>query len=304
MPQDSSLAGLRRDHVALVGRYWMRFSLRTGGGLMTILVVLTVGLGIAAIFATPVEQLMASAPGVGHTPGEAASTVDRIARSPEVAGAVEWVTGARAEEVSYLLQRQPALLSAIFLSFLVAMPWIFCFGAFNQTSGDIANRGLRYLLLRTERPNIYLGRFLGTLAFLAVSLAVLLAVVVLYIGLKFDIYPAADLLTWSLQGYVAFLALALPYVAMCAWVSGGIDSPFGSLVLCLLLVGFPVMFLKLANMTIGGDAPWLERLIPWGWKYDLLAGDVGTRLLAYAVMLGFTAFFLFIGLRLFRRRDL
>ena len=304
MAQDSALAGLRRDHVALVGRYWMRFSLRTGGGLMTVLIVLVVGLSIASVFAMPVEQLMKTAPSLGHSADEAASTVDRIARSDEVAGAVEWVTGAEPEEVSYLLQRQPALLSAIFLSLLVAMPWIFCFGAFNQTSGDIASRGLRYLLLRTERPNIYLGRFLGTLAFLAASLAILLVVVVLYIGLKFNIYPAADLLLWSLHGYVAFLVLALPYVAMCAWISGGIDSPFGSLVLCMLAVGFPVMFLKLANMTMHGDVPWLERLIPWGWKYDLLAGDVGTRLVAYAVMLGFTAMFLAIGLRSFRRRDL
>lgn len=304
MSGDSSLTGLRADHVRLIGRYWMRFSLRTGGGLMTVLAVLIAGLSVGMMFAAPVESLMARAPGLGHAEGEAASTVDRIARSDEVVDLVKWVTGTDEAQVSYLLRSQPALLSAIFLVLLIVFPWIVCLGAFNQTSGDIANRGLRYLLLRTERPNIFLGRFVGTVAFLAISLAVLMVILVTYLGLKFDIYHAGDLLLWSLQGYVAFLVLALPFAAMCAWISSAIDSPFGSLVICALLVGFPIMFFAIANATLGGDAPWLQRLLPWGWKYDLLAGDVGTRLGGYGMMLAFTGLFLLLGLRHFRRRDL
>lgn len=304
MSRDSSLTGTRLDHVRLVGRYWMRFSLRTGGGLMTILAVLIAGLSVGGIFATPVESLMDRAPTLGHTQEEAASSVDRIARSSEVSNLVQWVTGSDASQVAYLLSSQPALLSAIFLVLLIVLPWIVCLGSFNQTSGDIANRGLRYLLLRTERPNIFLGRFLGTVAFLAASLVLLMVILVAYIGLKFNIYPAGDLLLWGLQGFVAFLFLALPFAAMCGWISSAIDSPFGALVICVLLIGFPMIFFTIANATMKGDAPWLDRLLPWGWKYDLLSGDVGTRLLAYGMMLAFTGLFLFLGLRHFRKRDL
>ena len=49
---------------------------------------------------------------------------------------------------------------------------------------------------------------------------------------------------------------------------------------------------------------WLERLLPWGWKYELLSRDAGRRLLASVVMLGFAAAFLWLGGRHFRRRDL
>lgn len=304
MHQDSSLTGLRGAHVGLISRYFMRFSMRTGGGLMTVLVVLMVGLSIAGAFTSPIEMVMQSSNELGHTQGEAASTIDRVARSREMANIAEWVTGSDADQVTYLLQRQPALLSAMLLVMLMAFPFITCLGAFNQTSGDIGNRGLRYILLRTERPNIFLGRFLGTVGFLATSTAFLLLVLAVYVGAKFNIYPALDLATWSVQGFVAILMLCLPYVAMCAWMSGLLDSAFGSLAICLLLTGFPILFLKLANFSTGGGNGWLERLVPWGWKYDLLSGSVGTRLLAYAVMLGFTAFFLAVGLRAFRKRDL
>ena len=39
------------------------------------------------------------------------------------------------------------------------------------------------------------------------------------------------------------------------------------------------------------DLEWLLRLLPWGWKYDLLSVDMGTRLGAYGMMIAFTAIF-------------
>ncbi len=304
MSQDTALTGVRRDHVGLIAGYSMRFSLRTGGGLLTILAVLIGGLAVAGAFCAPIEELMKEAPGLGHSPGEAAGTVDRIARAPQVIHIVEWITGAEERQVTYLLSDQPALLSAITIVLLMLFPFVACLGAFNQTSGDIGSRGLRYLLLRTERPNVFLGRFAGTLGFLTLSTAAVYTLIALYVGLKFNVYPALDLLTWSIQGCLAILLLALPYVAMCAWMSALLDSAFGSLALCLLLTGFPILFLKILNASTRDAVPWIDRLLPWGWKYDLLSVDVGRRLLAYAAMLGFTAFFLAIGLKSFRRRDL
>jgi ABC-type transport system involved in multi-copper enzyme maturation permease subunit len=300
---DRSTTGLRAGHVRLVAGYWARFSLRTGGGLMCILVVLIVGLAVAATFITPLEILMKQGDEVGHTQDEVIAQIDKVAQSDQVVDVVTYVTGS-SDEAAYLLRDQPALFSAILVLLLFAFPFMACQAGFNQTSGDIGNRGLRYLLLRTERANIFLGRFLGAVQFLAFSSAVLMALLVIYVGAKFGIYAWGDLITWGAQGFLACMGLAIPYLAMSAWISGGIDSPFGALTLCVLLTGFPILFLKLADATIKGEQDWLMRLLPWGWKFDLLSSNLLTRLLAFGMMAAFTAFFLWIGFRHFHKRDL
>ena len=296
--------GLLWRHIRIVSAYWMRFSVRTGGGLMALFLVLVTGLSIAHMFITPVEGLLEKAPELGHTQGEAADTIARIAESEQIRDIVGWITGQDEGEVEYLLREQPALLSVIWLMLLIAFPFVTAIGAFNQTAGDIGSKGLRYLLLRTQRANIYFGRTLGTLYFSTASLLLLLVLVLLYVGLKLNIYSLGALAGSGLQGFLALLFLSLPYIAMCGWISSLFDSAFASLAICLLLVGGPIVAFKLVDAASRTDLAWLERLLPWGWKYELLSGDLGTRVLAYAVMLGFTAFFLLLGLRHFQRRDL
>ena len=84
-----------------------------------------------------------------------------------------------------------------------------------------------------------------------------------------------------------------------------LDSAFGSLALCFAAVVGSILIALMANAAARGvDLDWLWRVIPWGWKFDLLSGDVMTRLTAYGVMLGFTLLFLTLGLRTFTKRDL
>jgi hypothetical protein len=90
-----------------------------------------------------------------------------------------------------------------------------------------------------------------------------------------------------------------------------LDSAFASLAICLLVMGFTVLLLSLfqsmGTITMHmkpGDLNWLQRLTPWGWKYELLSGKVATRSLAYLAMAGFTGLFLWLGLRTFEKRDL
>lgn len=302
--RDRLLTGLNLEHVKMIALYWVRFSLRTGGGLVTLLLVLMVGLSVAGLFFAPVEKLMAEAPGVGHTEGEAVATVKRISESEEFVDVVQRVTGADEDEARYLLAENPAILSAIFLALMWLFPFIACIGSFNQTAGDIGNRGLRFLLLRTERPNILAGRFVGTVGAAKAALALMVVIVLLYIGIKFRIYEGGALVVWGLQGFVAIVMLTVPYIAMCTWISCSMDSAFGALALCLVLTGGPLVLIRVLDASLAWDLAWLQRLIPWGWKYELLSGDVGTRITAYLVMLAFTAFFLFLAFRTFHKRDL
>ena len=46
------------SHIGLIAQYSMRFAMRTGGGIIFILVLLTVGFSIASLFISPVEVLI------------------------------------------------------------------------------------------------------------------------------------------------------------------------------------------------------------------------------------------------------
>ena len=298
------------QHVWLIAFYSMRFALRSGGGLMFLLIFLTVGLSVASLFITPLESLVkydSAVPG-GMDAVEISTT---ILESEMVADAVEWITDSDRDQSEYLLQEQPALLSAILLILLIAVPFTTCFGAFNQTSGDIASRGLRYLLLRTERANIFLGRFVGALLFTIVSAIGTMLVIILYVQFKVGAYPGMDLWLWGLQGLAAVFFLSLPYIALCAWVSCMLDTAFGSLAICLLISGFSLVILYIFKLTLltsmkvdPESLNWLFKTVPWGWKYDLLHGAPVVRMTAMLAMLGFTVVFLLLGLRHFQKRDL
>jgi ABC-type transport system involved in multi-copper enzyme maturation permease subunit len=186
---------------------------------------------------------------------------------------------------------------------MFSMPFLACLGAFNQLAGDIQYKGLRYLLLRTERANIFLGRFIGTILFTMAILALLMIVIFLYLVFKADFYAPLQVAGWLLYGYVALCLFALPYVALCSWISGATDSPFLSLILCEIIAIFPIVFVALAT-NIHKSLEYVGWIMPWPFKYHLMSPNPVHVTGAAGAMLGFTALFLFLGLRQFQRRDL
>jgi ABC-type transport system involved in multi-copper enzyme maturation permease subunit len=203
----------------------------------------------------------------------------------------------------FLLVKRPALLSAIFLILFFGMPFVVTYLAFNQLSGDVQSRGLRYLLLKTERGNIYFGRFLGTIMFSTLVMAFLIAVITFYLGMKLRIYPAMSLIGWSLYGFLALSLLMLPYIALCTIISACIDSPMLSFVVVNLII--PGVIIMAA---VGGIA-WaplkhINYLLPWGWQNHLLHPSPIHLLTALLGCLVYTAIFLIPGYYIFEKRDL
>lgn len=300
---DGIFTGLKLKACVIVAWYGVRFALRTGGGIITLLVILLGGLTVGSNFADPVERMLRNAPGVREGRVETKDLLDQLARSPQIRGVVQWITGSDEAQAEYLVSEKPAVLSAIFMILLLMMPFVACIGSFNQTAGDIGSRGLRYLLLRTPRPNVFLGRFLGTTTFAMLSVLVVTVLIVSYVWLKMRVYPGAELVAWGAQGFLAMLFVALPYVALCALVSSRVTQAFLSLTVCLIATGLPLVFFGMIDGVLPGDQEWLMKLVPWGWKYDLLSHDPDVRGLAFAVMSGFMLFFLWLGALSFHRRD-
>ena len=317
-------------HITILARTYSKYAIRGGSGLVYLLVFLLVGLFVGGFIVDPLKKLHESVQKEMAKQGKKLETEEFMKQVVnEVRPAIAWWVGAQEERpaerfevvngkvkekdfkkdplVQHLVIERPPILSAFLLILMAFVPFTVCLGSFNQLSGDIGSKGLRYLLLRTERINIILARLLGTVLFTSVTTLFMMFVVIFYMYMAFRTDNLGDLLLWGLWGWVAILILSLPYICLCTWMSTIFDMPFATLVLCYLLVGFPIAFIKiLKGMVLQGDREydWLDRLTPFGWKYDLLHPDFGVAALAIGIMLVTAVFFFLLAVWHFLRRDL
>ncbi len=326
------LKTLTIDHVRLISLYWSRYAVRSGSGLVYLMIALIFGLSVAHIIIMPVEQVITQQKReMGKTDPQVISNTIIDLGQP----IIQFVLGIKslrqiAEEssafqprypdtqksagagksgsgfdpwTSFLLEKRPALLSAIFLVLLFGMPFVISFLAYDQVSGDMQNHGLRYLLLRTERSSIYFGRFLGTVIFSTAVMAIIVVTITFYLGMKTRLYPALDLAGWAAHGFLALSILMVPYIAVCSLISASVDSPFLSLVLAkVVIVG--VLLLGGLGKLAWKPAKYLMYALPWGWQNNLLHPATIHWLGAALACLIYAGFFLMLGYFLFERRDL
>jgi hypothetical protein len=311
-----SLKDLNARHLRLVSTYSTRYAVRGGTGLVFLLIVLVFGLIAASMIITPVEEWKRAEEKQSGREISMANYVSFLI--DQARPAVEWAIGdpeaepsygesGQSEEVrewaSYLLDKRPALLSAVLLILVFAMPFLVVTGAFNQYSGDVASRGIRFQLLRTERANIYFGRFIGTVFYSGLTMALLVLTIVAYMGLRLGIYAWGDLLLWGLWGFLGLTILCMPYVALCGWISGAIDSAFGSLTISAIIVGGVPLF-ALIGRAAWEPVGYVKYLLPWGLQNNILHYQLSTVALTVLACIGYTAFFLALGYRHFATRDL
>ncbi len=300
---------LRQAHLNLIARHSLRHGIRGGAGLVSIALTLLVGLGLANCAISPLESLNKEIDkaAVREDISMSQRDVAQARLNQEVVAvaskAINWTIDASPDQLDYLVHDKPAMVSAILVLMFLATPFFACLGGFNQTSGDISSKGLRFLLLRTERQNIFIGRFIGTFLFAAFVNLLLFLILGLYMAAKIKVHAPGDMFLWTLQGYVRMMIFTLPYIAVCAWISSAIDSPFGSLFISLMLAYLIPIFVA----QLGGIEPsigYAQYITPWGFKYWLLE-PIGPKFLGgVAAMLGFTGLFLFLGLNSFSKRDL
>jgi len=306
------------SHVGILTTTYSRYAVRGGSGLVFLLVFLLVGLSVAGFLIDPVKQRVKDVQRKGKQFNQDIEDEDVVKNlATFMRPVVAWWVGADEQQdrfrvkkkdpfVEHLVVDRSPILSAYLLVILAFIPFTTCLGAFNQLSGDIGTKGLRYLLLRTERINVIVARFLGTVLFTMIIMAFVMGVVVFYIAVTFESQGVGTLLGWGFHGWLALVLFSLPYVCLCTLLSASMDSPIATLVLCLLATGFPILFLKYAGIIAGGGGKygWLERLTPWGWKYELLHPHLSKMMASAGVMVGFSALLWLAAVRLFLKRDL
>lgn len=303
-------------HILLTARYSVRHALRGGSGVLYFVIVMSVGLYAADAVLNPVESALRESsnperaldgledfaePFAAFVLEEYPVTGSRDASEKEAAQeeaeerAEEWAAG--------LLNDKPSVLSALFMGFVLMLPFVVCLGSFNQVSGDMGSRGLRFVLLRTRRSSLLLGRFLGTAVFVAGVQLITVAIVIGYVATRMDVYENGALIAWGLQGVLCLTLLTLPYVALATLISTYTMGPFVALILNQVTVGG----VWLGAVILRGQWDYfhyLKWLLPLGIQTDLFALEAGKVAAAAAACVGYTVVFLFLARRKFEIRDL
>lgn len=291
---------IRGSHLKLIASSHVRNSLRNGAGVIFLVLTMLVGLVLATIAVLPVEQFSKLSREAGM--GDSAELLFNRAVAEWGPKVLSTFVGATDEQSYYFLATKPALVSMFLILLFAFLPFLAFLSGFNQTAGDIGSRGLRYLLLRTERANVFLGRLIGTYLFTLVVITVIITVVALYLVIKVKFYSAGDVLGWALRGWLAAALFVMPWIALSSWISASIPIPF----LSLLVAEGGLVFWVVLVAIMRGKAEALgyaSYATPWGYKWWLLDPSAGKMLGGFAIMLVFTGVFSFLGLRTFHHRD-
>jgi len=289
---------VRKDHLKLVAGSYLRTSLRSGAGVIFLILSMIVGLVLAGIAVLPIEALQIAAKS-----GQSAEVAFNEAVAKFGPGVISAFTNASDDTARYWLTDQPALMTLFLIMMLAFLPFLASLAGFNQTSGDIGSKGLRYLLLRTERANIFLGRLAATYVFTLAVVTVIFAVVALYTVVKVPYYGTGATLWWLLRGWFACAVFLLPWVALAAWVSTTMEFPFLSLLIMELGLTLWIVIVYVMTKNLE-ELQYAAYATPWGYKFWLLDPNPAKVLGGIAVMLGFTGVFTWMGLRNFDKRDL
>ena len=134
--------------------------------------------------------------------------------------------------------------------------------------------------------------------------AILLATTIGYLGLALDYYSWGALLTWGLRGWITLSILYLPYAALAGAISGSLNSPFGSLVLCMLAIVGPLLASIVSKALDVKAGEYVKWIVPWGLQNKLLHYSAGTVALTVLACFGYAAAYASIGYYSFAKRDL
>jgi ABC-type transport system involved in multi-copper enzyme maturation permease subunit len=295
--------------ILIHARNSMSHSLRSGSGVAFIVLTILAGLALANLAFAPIELGFIeleqfrdnAAQGIGLVlslatlqQGDPEAMLGRM----ESGELVEMTMWAR-----YLVLEKPMLLSITVLLLGLILPLLLPLGSFAAISGDVQHRSIRYVLPRTTRTSLLLGRLLGCLLLAWILITALVAAIVMYLGIVLSLDSWDALIPWGLSCLGALLVLSFPYVCLGILCSTLCRVP---LVALFASTGITVAVPLIAFSARAGLEPLgkLLYLLPWGYSHQLLSPDSQTVSQAMLYCLGHGLVFIAIALHRFRRADL
>jgi len=208
-------------HILLHAKKLIVHSLRTGSGVAFIFLTILIGLSLANLSIAPVELELTTADAFRENASQAigialatatlrlgADDQDFLSRM-ETGDLIDLGMWAR-----FLVIENPMLLSITVLLLGLALPILLPLGSFTAISSDVQHRTVRYLLPRTTRYSLLLGRWLGTLILSWVLIFLLLSSVVFYLSIMITTESTESMIPWAARCLLALCCLSMPYVSL------------------------------------------------------------------------------------------
>lgn len=214
------------------------------------------------------------------------------------------------------LSRVPMVVLIVFKLTLFFLPAYVALMGFDQLSGEVGPRSIRYLTVRARRSSVLLGKFLAQASILLALVLLIDLGVFVYAQLTNEDFTLGQMIPSLLKFWLAATVFSLAYLALTTLCSTLFRTPAVSLIFNLIML-FVFWLLdavgsraRIYNLSVTGEEAErtpleiLRFLSPSSYAADLLhprLAEFGTSAGAYA---GFAALFLAAAYLVLRRRDL
>jgi len=221
--------------------------------------------------------------------------------------------------LGFLFSDDPAMLDAlrdipmvvliVFQAALLFLPLYVAIMGFDQISGEVGPRSMRYLAVRARRSSVLFGKVAAQAVLLWGLLGVVHLAVFAYAGGTDPDFTLRLAIPTGLKFWLASAVFCLAYLGLTAACSTLFRTPAMSLTCnALVLFAFPLLnFLgsvNTASPTEKGPLSYLGYLSPSHYALDLLHPYLSRFGLSAAALAGFVALFLGIAYGVLRERDL
>ncbi|MDC0717649.1 ABC transporter permease [Nannocystis bainbridge] len=290
----------------LIAGFDLRESIRTRRALVLALLYLLVASITSYIYVEVVKLAQEAASevigGMGDANEQLAATAAAGAAQDAGYTGLLYVIAGGDNVIAGHLATYPAMVLVFAWFSLGALPWLISLTSYDLVAGDLHQRTVRFVALRTSRGAFVLGKLLSQVLLVAM-IAGLGMIPVLVIGgaflPRFDFLGSflALLATWPILALFAFAVLG-PVACASQLVRG----PGAARALALFFL-FVLWILGVwAAFTPGLSA--LQYLTPFAYKTLFFHPDLSYRLLNAAGCAALCAGYTWLGFQVFRRRDL
>jgi ABC-2 type transport system permease protein len=216
------------------------------------------------------------------------------------------------------LEQLPLIVLLVFRVVLFFLPFYVAVMAFDQLSGELGPRAIRYLTVRSRRSSVLLGKFLANAALLALLVGLVNAGVFLYGYLTSDGFGGGALALWALRLWLAALVYGLAWLALTTVCSALFRAPVLSLVFNFFVL-FALWLVDrigsaFVERPLGPDGfPGPEQTTSWAaalrfvtpshWSTGLLHPNLEPFAVSGGALLGFTLLYLLAAWAILRARD-
>jgi ABC-2 type transport system permease protein len=203
------------------------------------------------------------------------------------------------------LAQVPLVVLVVFKVTLFFLPVYIALMGFDQVSGEVGPRSIRYLTVRARRSSLLLGKFLSQATVLLGLVLIIDLAIFVYAAFTTPDFAPASLALNLLKFWLAAVVFSLAYLALTTFCSGLFRSPALSLIFNIfMLFGFWLVNTVGSFASEGNPLAYVRYLSPSHYANNLLHPRLAEFAVSGAAYAAFAVVFLGAALFVLRARDL